>query len=346
MPNYGMPGVAIGHRGSRWTGLAALVVAAGVILAWNGFGSIRGDDRFTITLHTEKIGAGIIEGSDVRVDGVKIGAVDGIEPADNGTALIHLALDRTQSFGLTDQLRIGYAPGNLFGISEIELHRGIGGTTLPGGAVLDLTGPRANAVADTTMGRLLSTLTTTVTDVLTPEFTDVLTSTNTSLEAFTPIIEAMVTLSRTVADTQRYLPSYLIAQYADALSGAPGFTGGLISILYEAANYAVIRDDKPAFDHTIDVVSDGVLTGVAALLVQAERFFPAYADMSVPILQALARAVPTPQQSGAELGTLLARLGSAFTDSPGGPVLQLAVTLHGVPVLAELLLGSVPGVGR
>src|SRR5437868_1795643 len=125
-----MPGVAIDPRRSRLLGVAALVVVAVVASGWMGYNNARGDTRLRVVLHTEQIGDGIVAGTSVALDGVTVGSIAQIESTSGGTQLITLQLDRAALPGLTDRFDVDYAPSNMFGISEIELERGTGGSPL------------------------------------------------------------------------------------------------------------------------------------------------------------------------------------------------------------------------
>ncbi|MGY2060590.1 MlaD family protein, partial [Nocardia gipuzkoensis] len=169
MPKYGMPGVAVDKQRSRFVGLVAIGVIVAVVAAVALYRELRTDDGLHIALHTEQIGDGVLAGTPVRVDGVQVGTVTDIEPDERGTQRISLRLDRSQLHGIDNSLQVDYAPANLFGISEIELRRGAGGSALRDDTVIDLTGSRADAIFDATMGSMLRTLSQTGDSVLTPQ---------------------------------------------------------------------------------------------------------------------------------------------------------------------------------
>src|SRR5690606_5983942 len=114
------------------------------------------------------VGTGVEPGTEVRLDGVRVGTVDTIEIAGVGRQRITVALNGSHLFGLSDAVTLDYAPGNLFGISAVELHAGAGGTVLTDGAVVDLTGA-AERVHDATLSALLTATGALTEEVLTPK---------------------------------------------------------------------------------------------------------------------------------------------------------------------------------
>ncbi|NMN98899.1 MlaD family protein [Antrihabitans stalactiti] len=340
MPKYGLPGISIDQRRSVVIGVTAVAIVVVVSLTWIVIDRIRGDDRMQIVLQTEEIGDGIVEGTPVRLDGVAVGEIETIDTSTIGQQLITLRLNQSQLFGVTDTLDIDYAPANLFGISEIELRRGSGGTALGNHDVVDLTGRHGDRVRDVTMGNLLRSVTRTATDVLTPQLTDTLTTLAGDLEAFTPILEAIVSTGRNIADTQRYAASFLVGQFGSALSGAAPMVGGTIDLIDTVRNIEILHTHKETFDEVVQIAIHQLFPGVSTLLFTAQDYFAGYANMLPPVLDAATRMIPTPQLSSAQLRDLLARLDRSFTDTPDGPMLNLAVTLRGVPALSVPLLGT------
>ncbi len=148
MPKYGMPGVAVDQQRTRLIGAVAFGVIVALLAAVVLYRELRTDDGLQITLHTEQIGDGVLAGTPVRVDGVQVGTVAAITPDERGTQRITLRLNPSQLHGIDDSLRVDYAPANLFGISEIGLRRGSGGSALRDDTVIDLTGSNTDAVFD------------------------------------------------------------------------------------------------------------------------------------------------------------------------------------------------------
>lgn len=342
MPAYGLPGVSVGPRGARLVGAVAIGVVVLALVAWaaNPFDETR--DRLRVTLLTEEVGEGVTAGTDVRLDGVKVGSISSIEPADVGTQRIGLELDGSTVFGLTDALSIAYAPGNLFGISEVEITAGDGGSALTDGMVVDLSGRHADRVYDATLSTLLRITGQFTTQVLTPQFTEVVAEIAHNTKAFTPLLQAIVTTTTSIADTQRYASSFLIGQIGEAVSGAPPTVDGGLRLLYGpfVNSFMQSDDNRLALDATADMLTYKLLPGLGTAGETARQYFDGYTDMLAPLLYMLAGTVSAPQQSANDLGLLLDRLGNTLHDTPNGPVMNVDVLLSGVPGLAQPLTGG------
>ncbi|WP_194813533.1 mammalian cell entry protein [Nocardia sp. XZ_19_385] len=340
MPNYAIPGVTMGRRGARTVGAVALVVAAVAALTWRSGLDDAPDGVLRLQLRTEQIGQGVIPGTRVRLDGVMVGSVAEIAPAGPGQQLITLDLERTQTGSLTDALSVDYAPENLFGISAVALRAGTGGAPLRDGSVVDLSGRHAARVNDVTMGVLLQALTETSTEVLTPQLSDLIHKFSSQLRSFTPLFEAIITLSTAVADTQRYPSDYLLDQYAAFFGGAGEFTGATFRLVNAILNIEIFVTDRPRYDAFIDLVVTGVLPAIGNVGAVAEEYFIGYTTALTPVVAAVAATVPDPRRSKAEMDEIVRRLQHMFIDTPDGPALNVAVTLRGMPGLAIPLLGE------
>ncbi|WP_459549559.1 MlaD family protein [Nocardia sp. X0981] len=329
MPKYGMPGVAADPRGARRVGVLVLAVLAVVVLAGYGWRAMTADEALRVALRTEQIGDGVVAGTLVRVDGVRVGSVTGITAAGRGTQEIALDLDGSRLHGIDDSLRVDYAPANLFGISEIELLPGAGGAPLRSGTVVDLTGRRAAEVYDATMGALLRSLSQTGETVFTPDMAMVISQAAADVKAFTPLAEALITAGRVIADHQSMPSNELVGRLGPAFQGGGEFAGATIEVLDQIVGIEVLRNDRADFDAGVEALTGDILPGLASTVDSAGQL-SGYTDMLASTVNLLALAVPDPQRSATELRTLLTRLGVAFRDGPDGPVLDLEVELDGV----------------
>lgn len=338
-----MPGVAVDRRRATLIGLVSMAAAIAVALAWIAANAMHTDQRMRIVLHTQQIGDGIVTGTPVRVDGVKVGSIEQVDSGGYGTQLLTLRLDRAQLSGVTQNLVVQYAPANLFGISEIKLVPDpTGGSPLVDGDTIDLTAGRADRVRDVTMGALIRSLTRTSTSVLTPELTETLTALATDLKAFTPLFETLIATGRAVADTQRLPASLLLGRYGSTLAGAAEMISGTVTLIDNVSNIEILRTQRELFDAGVALIIDQFFPAIVNTGTTARQYFSGYADMLTPVLQLLSQMVPAPQASGAQLREILDRLGGSFAKTSEGPVLNLALTLRGVPALAVPLLGGNP----
>ncbi|WP_169590503.1 MlaD family protein [Antrihabitans stalactiti] len=320
--------------------MLALALVTVVAISWIAVDKARGDDRMQIVLQTDSIGDGIAPGTQVRLDGVNVGSIAAIDSGESGRQLITLRLNQSRLFGVTDSLAIDYAPANLFGISEVELKRRDGGSPLQENAIIDLSGDHSARAQDATMGALIRSLSQTSGDVLTPRLAENLTRVAANLSWFTPLIEAMIATGQNLADTQIYPVSFLLGQYGSTLTGAAALIDGTVKLLDRFKNIEVLRTQRDLFDTGVNTIAKDFFPAVANTLFTAQRYFSGYADMLTPILNITSQMVPSPQLSGSQLREILARLDKSFTDTPDGPILNLALTLRGVPALSVPLLGT------
>ncbi|MFF0533040.1 MlaD family protein [Nocardia amikacinitolerans] len=340
MPAYGLPGVAADKKRSRTVGLVIVALIAVVALTTALYRDLRSEDGLRIALHTEQIGDGVTEGTQVRLDGVLVGEVDRIAPAARGTQRITLRLDDSRLHGIDDSMLVDYAPANLFGISELELRRGPGGSPLRQGIEIDLTGPRAAGVYDATMGSILRSLSQVGASVFSPQLATVIAQVSADFKAFTPLVQALITVARTIADNQTMPASELLGRLGPAFDGGGDFAGATIQILDQIHDIRIVQTDKDRYDVGVAALTGQILPGLATTVSTAGGQLAEATDMLAPLLSVLAQMVPRPQQSAAELRLLLERLRAAMPDSPDGPVLNLEVDLRGVPGIAVPLLGQ------
>lgn len=342
MPNYGMPGVAVDRKRSMTVGAVALALVVAVVAAWSLYRSQQSEDGLAVTLRTEQIGDGVLPGTDVRVNGVVVGKVTDIVPDSHGTQRISLRLDDSRLFGLDDSLQVDYAPANLFGISEIDLRKGSGGSPLRAGAVLDRTGSHAADVYDATMGSILRSAAQVGGSVLTPQMASVIAQAAADTEAITPLIQALITAHRTITDNQKMPLSELMGALGPAFDGGGQFAGATVQVVDLLRSIPLLQQDRDGYDQRVALVTRQLLPALANTFAQAGTRLSGTTDALVPLLNALAQMVPQPQQSGADLRALLQRLNSAMPDNGQGPVLNVEVDLKGVPALGVPLLGGKP----
>lgn len=336
MPNYTIPGVHTDRRTARVLGAlaVAIVVAAGV--AWQTYTDRAPRESISVRLRTEQIGEGIVDGTAVRYDGVAIGRITAVDPIEQGRQVLTLELDEGQTAGLTETLSVDYAPENLFGVSAVALRSAPGGAPLRDGQMIDLAG----RVSDVTMGALLRSLTETATEVLTPKLTELLTQFNGDLRAFTPMLEAVITMSRLVADTQRYPSSFLLDQYAGFFNGFGAFTSATFKLAKAIMDIEIFVNERDRYDASITMIRNSVLGGLTDTLNTAGGHFGGLTDALTPTIEALAATLPDPPTSHAQLTELIERLNRIFVDTPNGPTVNVEVTLRGIPGVAVPLFGQ------
>ncbi|WP_067715386.1 MlaD family protein [Nocardia yamanashiensis] len=340
MANYGMPGVAVDRKQAMTVGAVALAIVLAVTAVWTVYRSNKTEAGLPISLRTEQIGDGVLVGTEVRANGVVVGKVTAIDPDQKGTQRISLRLDDSRMFGLDDSLLVDYAPANLFGISEIELRKGAGGAPLRSGSVIDLTGRKSADVYDATMGSILRSMSQMGSSVLTPQMASVIAQAAADTQALTPLAQALITAQRTIADNQRMPLSQLFGALGPAFDGGGQFAGATVQVIDLIRSIQRLQANRAEYDKGVAIVTGQLLPILANTLGQAGTQLSGTTDALVPLLSALAQMVPAPQQSSAELRTLLERLRAAMPDNGQGPVLNVEVELKSVPAVIAPLLGG------
>ncbi|AHH19562.1 Mce family protein MceA [Nocardia nova SH22a] len=339
MPAYALPGTEVGPRRARILGVGAVAVLLLIVIVWRVLPANRPADEIRIALLTGHVGEGVAPGTDVRLDGVKVGSVAAVDMTAPGRQRIALDLRRSQLFGLTDALTIDYVPGNLFGITALQLNSTTGGTALRNGTTVDLTDRDADRVRDATLASLLESTGQLTDDVLTPKLTQLLRTTSRDISAFTPLLQAIGTTARSFTETQQLPPSFLFDQWGSALHGVPALLAGAAELLHADLTNPQLatKANVDRFADMFNRVQNEMLPVATDTLYTAQRWFGGLMPVVIPILDQVAGSVSDPQRSEAELSELLARLGAAFHDSPSGPVLNARVDLATVPGLATPL---------
>lgn len=335
-----MPGVAADRRTARLTGAIILGLITVVLLAGITYSNLRTEDGLRIALRTEHLGDGISAGSQVRVDGVTVGEVAEVTPGERGTQQIALLLDSARLVGIDDSLAVDYAPTNLFGIAEIELRRGTGGSPLREGSVLDLTGANGDRVYDATMSAILRSLSQVGMTVTSPQMATVISQLAADFKAFTPLVQALITVAKTLADNQDVMPSELFGKLGPAFDGGGQFAGATMQVIDQLSEIRVTQVDKERYDIGVGVIGGSILPALTTTLTTAGGHLAETTDMLAPMLLALAQMSPNSRATGADLTALLRNLRGAMPDGPNGPVLNLEVELRGVPGLAVPLFGK------
>ncbi|WP_157171922.1 hypothetical protein [Nocardia higoensis] len=348
MPAYLLSGADVGPRRARIIGVCAVFATMAACLGWRAYPESRPLDEIRVELLTTRVGVGVESGTDVRLDGVRIGSVVSITAPEPGRKSIELALTRSQLFGLTDTVAVDYAPGNLFGITTLQLHSRPGGAELTDGATVDLTDPAAGRVRDATLSALLASTGLLTDQVLTPQLADLLSTLSRDVGAFTPLLQAIGATARAYVETRQHPPSFLLRQYGSALAGLPPMlTGGLD--LLEAAyrnEYFAEPENMARFREMFDGIQYQLLPEVTRTFTTAEQYFAALLPIATTIFDRVPDAVGDPEVAAERLTEVLDRLGRTVRDTPQGPAVGVAVELDTVPGLATPLAAILTAPGE
>jgi hypothetical protein len=102
--------------------LVVVIVAGYFIGRWTTGGF---DERFTLTLTSDKVGDGLQSGTDVRYRGLRIGTVGSVEVRTDGKQYVDLQLDPTQARALTTDVVPVYTASSMFTSTDIEFVHGV-----------------------------------------------------------------------------------------------------------------------------------------------------------------------------------------------------------------------------
>lgn len=345
MPAYSLPGTEVGPTRARIIGVSVVTLSVLAALVWRAVPDSVPADQIHVTLITSSVGEGVASGTDVRLDGVRVGSVDGIVAANQGRQRVELDLEGAQLFGLTDALTVEYAPGNLFGISSLQLHPGEGGTVLANGTTVDLTGHNSGRVTDATLSALLKSAGALTGSVLTPQLTQLLAQLSRNVRGFSPLLQAMGTTARSFVETQQLPPSVLLAQYGAAMAGLPSLLSGGLAVLQAAYTnqYFQSPEHMARYSQMFGNIQTQLLPAVVQAASNGKRYFGGFMPILTAILERLASSVSTPERSAQQLSDLLDRVGAMFHDTAGGPVVNAHVELELMPGLSAPLAALLDG---
>ncbi|MEE2058555.1 MlaD family protein [Rhodococcus artemisiae] len=331
MPAYGLPGISISQHTARTVGVGLIGVVLLTLVAWRILPEHPDTHTMNITLVADTVGEGVEPGTEVRRHGVTVGSVTSIERADSGQH-IRVALNRSDVGDLTDTLTIDYSPANLFGITQLTLFAGHGGTPLADGDQLDLTGGTAERVHDATTSTFLDSLGGLTNDVLTPELADLAATLARESRAFTPMIQAILATAESIEATQRMPYSGILDDLGRTFDRLPSTLHGGLVLLDSVYSEPYLEDpsNREKFDKTVSMLGQQLIPSVAHLLTTLQPHYQGLTGLIVPLLDAVAGAGATTANSG-DLRELVDRLDSAFVDGPAGPILRVAVGIGGAP---------------
>lgn len=350
MPAYTLSGSEVGPRKARLLGAGALAVAILLSIGWRLAPESRPADEIAVVLIVGYVGEGIGPGTEVRLDGVRVGAVDAIDFAGQGRRKIDLRLLRSQLFGLTTGLLVDYVPGNLFGVSALALHANDGGVVLADGATVDLTGAESDRIRDATLASLMNSAGDLTQKVLTPQLAQLIGTLSRDLDAFTPLLQAIGTTARSYAETRELPPSVLFDRFGATLVGIPPMLTGSLTLLYASYKNGYLSEPEhiQKFGQLWPGVQNQLLPVVTQLFSTSQPYFSGLLPIGTAVLDRISGSVSDPARSAEQLAELLDRLDIAFHDSPDGPILNARIELDLVPGLATPLaaaLGRGPGGG-
>ncbi len=325
----------------RRRGVAAVIVVLVVIAAVVAAQKLRPDHRFTLTLRTADVAAGIVSGSRVRLNGVDVGTVDAVERLGNGQQGVVLKLAPGSVAGLSDSVEPAFSAGNLFGVSEVELIPHTGGDRLADGAILTPQRP----ITDNTVAKMIATLGDVNSDAIRPHMSAILSNVDASTRALTPLMTALGAVAQEVQDTQRLPTSTTFPALVAAIEAGDGAVRGMLTA-FRGQWATSPNHDYAHGQHSVagTAAIDGP-PGSGSLTDEMQRILnPAATEglaAAAPVVEAPLRTLLDVFPNGAgrtglQLAQLKDNLRRAMPDTPSGPVLDVLLSVQ-YPAIGAML---------
>ena len=200
-----------------------LVVVA--VLYWRSSTEGPPKDTISVAIDTPFVGQGVASGTPLIMHGVQVGEVTGLKSFPDGHVRLNTNLQRRPIAGLTDSMGIDFRPANYFGVTGIALFPGQGGQPLRNGAALKIT-PKGNFALQALLYRL-GELTH---SVLSQRLISVLDRSTRYVDALTPLLETMITVSTTVTNVQTVGSAQLLRNATGINVALPGIMDTLIDV--------------------------------------------------------------------------------------------------------------------
>ncbi|AUN42283.1 MlaD family protein [Tsukamurella tyrosinosolvens] len=323
-------------------GVATIAVILIAVLA--GVVSSRipaSDPRLALTVESTDVGPGVKSGTRVTLRGVPVGEVESVVIPRAGQARVAVRLDRGSLRGLTDALSVRYQPGNYFGVTEMALIPGQGGTDLRSGSTLR---PRSS---NDTISDLLTRSAVSVSGVMTPKLIEVTRKATQYTQAITPLLQVAFSVEQQNARSVRVPIGTTLRAVRTTLDGAPGLVEGAFEGWFvpqmrggEVAgtlDYTVNNYDK--IDKTTTLLGTGFFTPLADMFGSHETEFTPGTVMLRVIMDSttkVMRTVSVPRQ----IVPLITGVNSAFITVPEGTALRMNVVADRLPGAASVLEGG------
>ncbi|NMD55823.1 MULTISPECIES: MlaD family protein [Tsukamurella] len=319
--------------------IAVILIAAlaGVVLSRMP----ASDPRLALTVESADVGPGVKTGTRVTLRGVPVGEVESVVIPRAGQARVAVRLDRGSLRGLTDALSVRYQPGNYFGVTEMALVPGQGGTDLRSGSTLR---PRSS---NDTISDLLTRSAVSVSGVMTPKLIEVTRKATQYTQAITPLLQVAFAVEQQNARSVKVPIGTTLRTVRTTLDGAPGLVEGAFEGWFvpqmrggEVAgtlDYTVNNYDK--IDKTTTLLGTGFFTPLADMFGSHEAEFKPGTVMLRVIMDSttkVMRTVSVPRQ----IVPLITGVNSAFITVPEGTALRMNVVADRLPGAASVLEGG------
>ncbi|GAB3135632.1 MlaD family protein [Tsukamurella serpentis] len=317
-------------------GLATLVALALAVAGFAVAGALWATADKSLTLVVRSIAPGVVPGTAVQMDGLRIGRVTAITDRGSGRLGVAMALNGTADELVTDSVAVAFTPGNTFGITVVALTPSSSGRALADGASFE---PRSTP-EDGTMSTLLRSLSSLEREGLRPHMSQLLAQADTTTRLFLPLIGAVGAVAEANADTQRVPTAQTLPTIAATLGALDRTTTKVLPGLQTLWEWK--GPDVPGYPKaqtaTIDRLVTTTLPVVASLLGAPNT--TALTEVLIPVRELANRTVasmPDAARNGRQLEELIERVRRSMPDNGSGPVLNLDVTFQQFPAITSAL---------
>ncbi len=335
-----VPGMSIERSVLRRRGLIVIAVIVVIVLVGWLIKALWPKDEFSFTLRSPAVAAGVVDGAPVRIQGIQVGEVTGIERLGNGQQGVKVTMKSADGKSLTNNLEAAYSAGNLFGVTEVILTPHDGGGALRDGAQIAPTKP----ITDNTVSNMIATIGDVNSDALRPHMSQILLNFDASSKAMLPLFTALGNVAQAVQDTQRLSTAQTFPLITRAIENADATTTALIPAVKTLYDYTPIHDkgwvNRGAA--TMDALTnerDSLTAALQKILdPKAIAGLKTASPMLVSLMQPLLAAFPNGSATGVgiQLGQLMDNIRKAMPNTPNGPVLNLRLSVD-FPAVAAML---------
>ncbi|MFW0788725.1 hypothetical protein [Gordonia sp. CPCC 205333] len=338
MPDFRAPGMSAPRRVFARRAVFFLAASVVILLATILVVKLLPDNKTVVTMHTDTLAGGIVDGAAVVLNGAEVGTVTSLTKVSPGKYEIALAIDN-KFLGkpglLSSATLVSYAPKNLFGIAAVVLKSQPGGDPIGNGDDFYPDQP-----VDATLTTLLRNLNDLQTDAFAPYMGDILRSANQATMGLLPIIGVLGKLASDIADTQKIPTAKSLPRFKELIARLRDTTGlvfpSLVSLVHWDAPQQPGYVEKQ--HRGLSYVSTTTMEDVGNLLSNKELGgVLVVAPTGVQLLDRIMKTFPEARKNGIQIATLIDRINAALRPGPQGPVMTVDVVLAGIPGVAAAL---------
>lgn len=278
--------------GLRLRGIGVIVVVALVLAgAWQITRPDR-DGQIEFSVRAARLGDGASTDTAVRLRGMSIGSVVGVQAQGPNLQLVTLSVDEDRVGELSTAMHTRFVSSNIFGSTALELIPMPGGQAIGPSTVLDL-----GEVGDYTVTTVLRDSGRLLLDVVTTRLSDSIDSSVALTEQMAPLLASALLVARTVARARNMSLSELLPKLADVSEGTAVFTPAALRTLHALASVEELDDEfrtRQASD-TITEVSNLVLAlsgTVVGALGPTSDAVDMLLDLIIPMNRSLSTVTP------------------------------------------------------